>query len=320
MQVVQPDADADPVARQRSQIAERVRGGGVAAYLIAMGQLAQRAGNAWLARRASSKGAALTLYVLFSLAPMLILLVALASIFFDADTVRSALLTQLGGLIGTQGGDALKAIIAGAKQNNDSMAASIISGVIVLVTATSAFAELKESLDELWGIPAATGSGILIFMKERILSVGLLLVLSLMLMISLAINAALAALQGQWIDPTDPGKLLQYAFAALTMVIVTVIFAFIYKYLPGTRIAWRDVVLGSILTAVLFMIGKFAIGLYLGHGNFSDSYGAAGSIVALITWIYYSAQIFFFGALFTHEYAMTLGSRKGHASARRPAA
>lgn len=305
-----PIAQQDALAQRRLHIAERVRRGGATSYGYALAQLARAALEAWLARRASSKGAALTLYVLFSLAPMLILVVALASIFFDENAVRTALLTELGGLTGAQGGDALKAIIAGARRADEGLAASIISGVIVLVTATSAFAELKESLDELWQIPPSQGSGVWLFVKERILSFGLLLVLALMLMMTLAVNAGLAALQGSWADPTDPGKLLQYALAGLSMVIVTVIFAFIYKYLPATPIAWGDVIVGAILTAILFMGGKVLIGLYLGHGDFGNAYGAAGSIVALITWIYYSAQIFFFGALFTHEYAMTLGSRR----------
>lgn len=307
------DPRQDDVAIRRGDIARRVKHGGWSAYLSALLNIAGAAANAWLERRAASKGAALTLYVLFSLAPMLILVVALASLFFDEATVRTALLTQLGSLTGDQGGDALKAIIDGARQDNDGVAASIISGVIVLVTATSAFAELKESLDELWQIPPSKGSGIWLFFRERVLSFGLLLVLALMLLMSLTINAGLAALQGGWADPTDPGKLLQYAFAGLSMLIVTVIFAFIYKYLPATRIAWGDVIVGAILTALLFMGGKVLIGLYLGHGNFSTSYGAAGSIVALITWIYYSTQIFFFGALFTHEYAITLGSRRERA-------
>ena len=309
MEATQTQA-ADPVAQRRQEVAVRVKAGGWSAYLYAIAQMAKTAAMAWLDRRAASKGAALTLYVLFSLAPMLMLVVALASLFFDEDVVRSALLTELGGLTGSQGSEALKVIIAGAKQSDGSLVASLISGVIVLVTATSAFAELKESLDELWQIPPSKGSGVWLFIRERFLSFGLLMVLALMLMMSLAINAGLAAFQSSWADPTDPGKLLQYAFSALSMLIITVVFAFVYKYLPATRIAWRDVVVGSILTAILFLIGKVLIGLYLGHGDFSSSYGAAGSIVALITWVYYSAQIFFFGALFTHEYATTLGSRR----------
>jgi membrane protein len=291
---------------------------GLRAYPDELLQVARDAGSAWLERRAASKGAALTLYVLFSLAPMLILLVALASLFFDEDAVRGALLAQLASLTGTQGGEALKAIIAGARQQDSGLAASLISGGLVLVTATSAFAELKESLDELWGIPASNRAGIWAFVQERILSFGLLLVLALMLLMSLAVNAGLAALHGGAVDPADPGKLLQYAFALLAMLIVTTIFALIFKYLPATRIAWGDVLVGAVLTALLFMAGKTVIGLYLGHGNFSSTYGAAGSIVALITWIYYSAQIFFFGALFTHAYATRLGSRRTHAATALP--
>lgn len=295
---------------RREALAHHVEAGDWRAYLAAIASMAKAAATNWLDRRAASKGAALTLYVLFSLAPMLMLVVALASLFFDEDVVRTALLTQLGDLTGAQGSEALKVIIAGARQGDDGLAASLISGVIVLVTATSAFAELKESLDELWRIPPGKGSGVWLFIRERLLSFGLLMVLALMLMMSLAINAGLAAFQSSWADPDEPGKLLQYGFAALSMLIITVIFAFVYKYLPGTRIAWRDVIVGSLLTAVLFLVGKVLIGLYLGHGDFSTSYGAAGSIVALITWIYYSAQIFFFGALFTYEYANTLGSRR----------
>jgi membrane protein len=303
-------AATDPVAQRRANIARAVRRGDLRSYLVAMAKVARAAGNAWLEHRAASKGAALALYILFSLAPMLILLVAVGSVFFDEATVRAALLAQLGGLIGTSGGDALNAIVAGAKREGDGAAAGLISAVIVLATATSAFAELKDSLDELWQVPASGESGVWSFLKERILSFGLLMVLALMLTVSLAINAALAAFQGSWAAPSDPGKLMQYAFSALSMLIVMAIFAIIYKYLPATRIAWSDLIVGALLTTILFMAGKVLIGLYLGHGDFNTAYGAAGSIVALITWIYYSAQIFFFGALFTHEYAHTIGSRR----------
>jgi membrane protein len=137
-------------------------------------------------------------------------------------------------------------------------------------------------------------------------------VLTLMLLASLAVSTGLAALQNNWNwGAGDSGVKLfaRYLSDAIAFAIVTLLFAVIYKYLPATRVAWRDVLVGSLLTAVLFMAGKWAIGLYLGHGNFSTSYGAAGSIVALITWIYYSAQIFFYGSLFTHEYAFRIGSR-----------
>ena len=270
-------------------------------------------GEAWLAHRAASKGAALALYMLFSLAPMLVLVVAVTSVFFDAEAVRTLLLAQMSGLIGPQGGDAVKAIITGAHQQSGGVMASVISGVIVLISSTSAFAELKDSLDELWEVPAQPGSGIVAMLRERLLSFGLLLVIALMLMASLAVSAGLAAFDTLWQrhGASEAVTLFSQVIANLVAFgIVTVLFAVIFKYMPATRIAWRDVLLGAGLTAILFMVGKFAIGLYLGHGNFSSSYGAAGSIVALITWIYYSAQIFFYGALFTHDYAVMLGSRR----------
>jgi membrane protein len=281
-------------------------------YFKSLYRIALAAANAWLDHRASSKGAALALYTLFSLAPMLVLIVAVVGIFYGADTVREALLQQMSGLIGAEGSDAIKAILAGTQQHTDGVVAGIISGVIVLVSATSAFAELKDSLDELWEVPKAEGSGVWLFLRERVLSFGLLLVLMLMLLASLIISTALAALGNLWQGSgTGYEVFAQYLSNALSFLILTALFAVIYKFLPATRIAWKDVFVGALLTAVLFMIGKAAIGLYLGHGNFSSAYGAAGSIVALITWIYYSAQIFFYGSLFTHEYAFRIGSRHG---------
>lgn len=293
----------------RGQAGQRASGG---SYVKSLGRIASSAANAWSSHRAASKGAALALYTLFSLAPILVLVVSITSVFFGEETVKQMLLEQMSGLIGPQGSDAIKTILSGAHQESDSVIAGIISGMLVLISATSAFAELKDSLDELWEIPKTDGSGIWAFLRERFLSFGLLLVLALMLLASLVVSAALSALGNIWgdIGPDSYFQLFaQFVSSAVSFLIVTLLFAVIFKYLPATHIAWRDVFVGALLTAVLFMAGKAAIGLYLGHGNFSSSYGAAGSIVALITWIYYSAQIFFYGSLFTHEYAMRIGSR-----------
>jgi membrane protein len=279
-------------------------------YLKSLYRVALAAGNAWMEHRASSKGAALALYTLFSLAPMLVLIVAVVGIFYGAETVRELLLQQMSGLIGAEGSDAIKAILAGTEQHTDGVVAGVISGVIVLISATSAFAELKDSLDELWEVPKPEGSGVWLFLRERVLSFGLLLVLMLMLLASLGVSTALAALGNLWQGSGSGYEAFAQALSnVVAFVILTAVFAVIYKFLPATRIAWKDVFVGALLTAILFMIGKAAIGLYLGHGNFSSAYGAAGSIVALITWIYYSAQIFFYGSLFTHEYAFRIGSR-----------
>lgn len=278
--------------------------------LRALGQIGIDAAKAWSANRAASKGAALALYTLFSLAPMLMLVVAVAGLFFGADAVREMVTRQMSGMLGAQGADAIKSIIAGAHFQSDSIMAAAISASLLLVGATSAFAELKDSLDELWGIPKSTENGLWSMLRERFLSFGLVLVLALMMLISLSVSTLLSVLGEIWIGGAQNATYILFAKVVSTLMsflIVTALFAAIYKYLPAMRIAWRDVLLGSLITAILFMTGKYLIGLYLGTTNFTSGYGAAGSLVLLVSWIYYSAQIFFYGALFTHAHAVRSG-------------
>lgn len=282
-----------------------------------IGAVALTAAREWIERRAPSKGAALALYTLFSLAPMLVLVVAMAGIFFGADNVRTMLVEQMQGLMGAQGGEAIRTILAGTQQEQRGWWAGIISGALVLVSATTAFGELKNSLDELWEVPASESSGIWSLVRERVLSFGLVAVLALMLMITLVISTALAALQNLW---TGSGELetvwhtlLQVLSWAVSFGIVTMLFAAIFKYLPNTDIGWKDVLIGALITAALFTLGKTAIAAYVASADIDSAYGAAGSIVILITWVYYSAQIFFYGALFTHEYTHRIGSKSAQA-------
>ena len=288
-------------------------------YPRKLGAVALQAGREWVSRRAASKGAALSLYTLFSLAPMLVLVVAMAGIFFGADNVRSLLIAQMQGLMGAQGGEAIRTILAGTGQEDRTLWAGIVSGVLVLVSATSAFAELKDSLDELWEVPADESSGIWSFLRQRVLSFGLVAVLALMLMITLVVSTALAALENVWTGQGELQSIWHMVLQALAYLfsfgIVTMLFAAIFKYLPSTDIGWKDVLVGAVITAVLFTVGKTAIGMYVASADIDSAYGAAGSIVILITWVYYSAQIFFYGALFTHEYAHQLGSKSRPASA-----
>jgi membrane protein len=281
-------------------------------YPKALFHIAISAAKEWSAHRASSKGAALALYTLFSLAPMLVLVVTIAGFFFGEDSVRELLLEQMSGLMGAQGGEAIETILSGAQHDNDGLLAGIISAALVLVSATSAFAELKDSLDELWEVPPSKESGLWAMVRERFLSFGLILVLAFMLLASLAISTVLAALDGVW-GGGDSGTVLQTVSVVVSHVvsflIVAGLFAVIFRYLPGVKLVWKDVAVGALITAVLFFIGKLLITVYIAKADISSSYGAAGSVVVLITWIYYSAQIFFYGSLFTHEYAMKLGSR-----------
>ena len=289
-------------------VSELAKEGGFS--LKRLGSIAIAAAKSWSAHRAASKGAALALYTLFSLAPMLVLCIAVAGLFFGVDAVRELVMKQMGGLLGAQGAEAMKSILAGAHFESDSMMAALISTGLVLVGATSAFSELKDSLDELWEVKGHSEGGIWTMVRERFLSFGLVLVLALMLLLSLAVSTALAALGDVWIGGVENQWYLLFAkvvSSIVSFVIVVALFAAIYKYLPAAPIAWSDVVLGSVITAVLFLAGKYLIGLYLGTTNFSSGYGAAGSLVLLVSWIYYSAQIFFYGALFTHEHAVRSG-------------
>ncbi|RJF96281.1 YihY/virulence factor BrkB family protein [Noviherbaspirillum saxi] len=296
-------------AKQQQEQGERLRHESKPKALF---HIAISAAKEWSAHRAASKGAALALYTLFSLAPMLLLVVTIAGFFFGEDTVRANLVEQLSGLMGQQGADAVKTILGGARQESGGLVAGMVSIVLVLISATSAFSELKDSLDELWEVPPSKESGIWSFIRERILSFGLILVLVLMLLTTLAVSTALAAMEGIW-GGGDTGAVLKGIAMVVTHIVsfavVTALFATIFKYLPATKIAWKDVFVGAVITAILFIVGKFLIGLYVANADISSSYGAAGSVVVLITWIYYSAQIFFYGSLFTHEYAMKIGSR-----------
>jgi membrane protein len=271
----------------------------------------------WSNRRAASKGAALALYTLLSMAPMLVLVLTFVAFFVDRDTAQRVLVDQLGSLVGDQGAAVVKGILSAQGDEKKGFFAGLISFAVVLVGATTAFGELKDSLDELWEVKAEAGSGIWHMLRERFLSLGLLLVLGLMLLSSLVVSAGLAAVTGGFGDTL--GTLLgKIAAGLVTFAVLMVLFSVIFKYLPAVKLAWRDVFTGAVVTSVLFMVGKTAIGLYLAHGGTSDAFGAAGSLVALIVWMYYSAQIFFYGALFTHDYATTIGSRQGDPAAAQP--
>ena len=281
--------------------------------LTALKDIGLRAARQWSARNASSKGAALALYTLFSLAPILLLVTAVAGLFFTESTVRSQLVEQVRVLVGDQGAAAVVTLLNATQKKSTNLMAAAISFGIVLVSATTAFAELKSSLDDLWQLPPSHGNSFWIMARERFVSLGLLLVLVLLLLFSLVISALVAALQALWGSYWQHQVLAEtvaLGSALVAFIIIVALFASIYKLLPNTPIAWRDVMPGALFTAMLFTVGKAGIGFYLGHGGVSSAYGAAGSFVALILWVYYSAQIFFYGALLTHEWTFTLGSRR----------
>ena len=265
--------------------------------------------NAWIDHRAGSKGAALAFYTLFSMAPILILAIAGAGYFFGADAAQGEIIAQLEGLVGRNGAQAIQALLAGARDPASGFSATMIASAILLVAATSVFVELKGSLDEIWGVEPPKGLAIITFLRTQLHAFGLVLVLAFLLLVSLVFSAGLAVLEryagGFWSSAYGP---LTAISSLISFGVIACLFAVIYRALPDAPLSWRDVWIGAAFTAGLFTLGKYMIGLYLGNSGVASSFGAAGSLIALLLWIYYSAQIFFFGAEFTKRYALAFGS------------
>jgi membrane protein len=266
----------------------------------------------WMAHRAASKGAALAFYTLFSMAPILVLVIAIAGFFYGAEAARGELFNELQGLMGKQGAEAIQLVLAGARNQQSGTRATIVATALLLFGATSVFAELKDSLDEIWDVPEPQDASWWDVVRTRLLSFGLILVLGFLLMVSLVVSAALAVLEnylnGLW---KEASVLLSWVASLVSFAVIAVLFGVIFKMLPRIRLSWRDVTIGAVGTAAMFTLGKYLIGLYIGNSGVANSFGAAGSLIALLLWVYYSAQIFFLGAEFTRQYALQLGSLRG---------
>ncbi|GAB3472492.1 YihY/virulence factor BrkB family protein [Massilia terrae] len=266
----------------------------------------------WSEHRCSSKGAALAFYTLFSLAPILVLVIAVAGLFYGAQAAQGQLLSELRSLMGEQSAQTIQAILAASRNKQSGHLATLIATALLVVGATTVFAELKDSLDDIWDVPPPKDASVWDTIRTRVLSFGLILVLAFLLMVSLVINAALNVLEnyfvGMWQTATT---VFSWVAAVLSFLVIAVLFGVIFKLLPRIRLSWRDVVVGALGTAALFVLGKFAIGLYIGHSGVTSTFGAAGSLIAMLLWVYYSAQIFFLGAEFARQYALQLGSLRG---------
>jgi len=280
-------------------------------WLSQQWQMIKAAVNAWLDDYAPSMGAALSYYTLFSLAPLLIIVIAVAGMVFGQQAAQGEIVVQLRGIMGAEGAVAVEGILKAAREPAKGMVATVVGIAILLIGATAIFAELQNALDRIWRVPALPAeSGIWHLLRTRLLSFGLVLGLGFMLTVSLVVSAALAAL-GKWWGGWFEGwnVFLEILNFAVSFGIFTLLFAMIYKIMPRANIPWRDVWTGAAVTALLFTIGKVLIGLYLGKSSLASGFGAAGSFVVLIAWVYYSAQIFLFGAEYTWVYANRHGSR-----------
>lgn len=267
--------------------------------------------NTWLNQHAASKGAALAFYTLFAMAPLLILVIGIAGYFFGNQTAQNEILIQINSLVGPLGAQAVNNILSSAHNSNHGFLANVIATTLLLIGATSIFSELKTSLDEIWQVPPSQKSGLIEFINTRLLSFGVILVLAFLLLVSLIISAALAMLEKFWGNIWQQFLVLLKPMSFLfSFAVITALFATIFKLLPSIKVGWLDVAIGALGTAVLFLVGKTLIGIYLGSSGVISSYGAGGSIVALLLWVYYSAQIVFLGASFTKQYAFQFGSLK----------
>jgi membrane protein len=270
-----------------------------------------RAVKAWIDHRASSVGAALAFYTLFSVAPILIIAVSIAGYVFGADRAQIEILGQLQGLIGDAGATAVRELLSSAHYSDKRGIAAAIGVVTLVVGATSVFAELQSALDQIWQTRRTDPDpGWWRFVRGRVLSIGMVLGVGFLLLVSLVASAALSALGG-WLGRSLPSLavVLPILDLVFSFAMTVLLFALIYKYVPRERIPWSDVWIGAAVTALLFTVGKSLIGVYLGRSSFNSAYGAAGSLIVLLLWIYYSAQIFLLGAEFTRIFAYRRGSR-----------
>lgn len=264
----------------------------------------------WKDDEALQLGAALAYYTIFSIAPMLLVAISVAGLVWEREAVQGQIVQQIQGLVGREGAEAIQTMVANAgRREGTGMLATIIGFATILFGATGVFAQLQSSLNHIWNVEPKPGAGVKGLLKVRLLSFGMVLAIGFLLLVSLVISAALAALDSFVGGLMPAAHVLVSGLAFVVGIgVITLLFALIYRYLPDVRIAWRDVWIGAAVTSLLFVIGKFLIGLYLGNSSVGSTYGAAGSLVVVLLWIYYSTQILFFGAEFTQVYAKHRGS------------
>jgi membrane protein len=263
----------------------------------------------WFEDNAPMYGAALAFYSIFSLAPLLVIAIAVAGLAFGREAVQGHVLAQFSDLLGTQGARQVEIVLRNAAESPSGPTATVLGVITLFVGATAVFNQLKVALNTIWGVPTQPGA-VRSFFVDRLLSFAMVQCIAFLLLISLLVNAALAA-AARAVERfvPDMAALLLVAGFVFSLLVVTVLFAAIFKILPDVRIAWMDVWVGALATALLFSLGKFLIGLYLGRSSVASVYGAAGSLVVLLLWVYYSAQVFLLGAEFTQVYARRWGSR-----------
>jgi membrane protein len=257
-----------------------------------------------------TQGAALAYYTVFAIAPLFVIVLAIAGFCFGEQAAHQQLFAQLNQLLGPEGGKAIETLVAAANKSRSGFWATVIATATLLVAATGVFAQLQNSLNRLWNVQSAPGRNVRNFIRHRLLSFAMVFGMGFLLLVSLVLSAALAAL-GDFVGNYISGEetLLKTLDAIISLGAITALFALIFKFLPDVKIAWRDVWLGGFLTAILFQIGKYLIGFYIAKSTLASVYGGTGSLIIILLWVYYSAQILFLGAHFTRIYAARSGAK-----------
>jgi membrane protein len=264
----------------------------------------RRAASDWLDHNDSSQGAAIAFYTVLSLAPLLVVAVAVAGLFFGQEAVRGQVFWQLRNLLGDQTAATIQSLLKAAYRPATGIAASVAGFILLLLGASGVFLQLRQTLNFIWGVNPNIDSGIVGLLRSRIFSFAMVLGIGFLLVLSLASSAVIVAL-GTYASEfiSIPAPVLGIASFVITFCVTAFLFALIYKVVPEVKIEWGDVAIGALFTSLLFDAGKVVIGIYLGKASVGSAYGAAGSLVVLLVWVYYSSQVFLYGAEFTHVYA-----------------
>ena len=274
----------------------------------AIGQIAWETIHATISGDSLTQGAALSYYTVFAIAPLFVIALAIAGFCFGEQAAHQQLFGQLNLLLGDESGKAIEALVAAADKSRSGFWATAIAIITLLIAATGVFAQLQNSLNRIWNVQSAPGRSFRNFIRHRLLSFAMVFGMGFILLVSLVVSAGLAAV-GDWLGNYVTGQeiFLKTLDIFLSLAAITALFALIFKFLPDVKLAWRDVWLGGFITAILFQIGKYLIGLYIAKSTLASVYGGTGSLIIVLLWVYYSAQILFFGAHFTRLYATYFG-------------
>lgn len=300
---------APPRVRAKAKNGERRPNASWRERFMSIGTLLEETGAQWSTDEAARLAASLALYTLLSIAPLLVIAVSVAGLVFGAEAARGQISAQIGTIVGPQAGEAIEALVANASTPSTGIISSIVSLVVVLFGASGVFGELQSALNRIWEVKPKPGRGIRGFVRDRFFSFAMVMGVAFLLLVSLVVSAALASVTGVFKGVIPFPVLWEVLNTLISIGVTGVLFALIFKLVPDVKVAWRDVWVGGLVTGILFGVGRIGLAWYVGRSATVSPFGAAGSLVALIVWVYYSAQILFLGAEFAQVYASRYGSR-----------